>query len=328
LVSVRTGAGRLLRWPAARWRRRSEPAALEPADAEPTVAEDAAPLPENGTDIDPVEPLDLMPQSRLQALVPLGPELTSVLSTRGQRPRVLFMLVVAVLAGAAAGAVTAPIAAPIVFGVVIFGCLVPWSRLLFVLAPLGLFGATGAYMVVQQQRHQYLSNIGWPEQFPVANTLTWIAVCALLASAVVEIARWRSWLAGAPFRPPTVQAEEEVVIETPSAVPEPADHTDEVVAERSTEAVVEPAAGPSTGEPEPAPPSTDEPQGGPAADEPQVKGLEAPIRVEGEDKPATESGPRRSVFRRSARWLKSLLPGTLSTRAEGPNGGEPPSDDA
>jgi hypothetical protein len=306
------------------------------------------------------------------------------------------MLVVAVLAGAAAGAVTATIAAPIVFGAVVLGCLVPWSRLLFVLAPLGLFGATGAYMVVQQQRHQYLSNIGWPEQFPVANTLAWIAVCALLAGAVVEMARWRSWLAGAPFRPPTVQLEEAVVTETPSAGPEPADHTDEVVgeptdhtngvvaesssevvaepadeqsdgeaesvppstdeeltepdhtdevvaepsaevvaepsaevvAEPSAEVVAEPADGPSSEEAEPVPPSTDEPPSGPIVDEGQVKDLETAVPADGEDGPVTKSGPLRSAFRRSARWLKSLLPGTLSTRAEGPNGGEPPSDDA
>jgi hypothetical protein len=363
-TSARTAAGQLLRWPLA-GRRRSKPVALQSVDVEPTVVEEAAPSPPNGTQIEPVEPV---PQSRLQALVPLGPELTSIFSTRGKRPRVLFMLVVAVLAGAAAGAVTAPIAAPIVFGAVVLGCLVPWSRLLFVLAPLGLFGATGAYMVVQQQRHQYLSNIGWPEEFPVANTLAWIAVCALLASAVVEIARWRSWFAGAPFRPPTVEAEEEVVIETPPAGPKPVDHTDEVSAEPvsevvaepadgqsdgeaepvppstdeeltevdhtdevsaepSTQAAPEPAAGPSTGEPAPIPASTDVPPSGPVVDEPQVNDLEAAIPAEGEDEPVTKSGPRRSAFRRGARWLKSLLPGTLSTRAEGPNGGEPPSDD-
>jgi len=327
-TSARTASGKVLRRRATRWRRRAALAALETAAAEPTIADEAAPSPPHGNEIGPVEPPEPIPQSRLQALVPLGPELTSIFSTRGKRPRVLFMLVVAVLAGAAAGAVTARIAAPIVFGAVVLGCLVPWSRLLFVLAPFGLLGATGAYMVVQQQRHQYLSNIGWPEQFPVANTLAWIAMCALVAGAVVEIARWRSWLAGAPFRPPTVQTEEEVVIETPSPGSEPADHTDEVVAEPLPEVVAEPADGRSDREAEPVPPSTDEPPSGPAVDESQVKDLETAIPVEGEDQPAATSGPRHSVFRRSARWLRSLLPGTLSTRAEGPDGGEPPSDDA
>ncbi|MGH8994695.1 MAG: hypothetical protein ACRDYB_01420, partial [Acidimicrobiales bacterium] len=128
-----------------------------------------------------------------------APVLMSLFTSRGRRPRWLGLILAALATGAAAGAVSAPLAAPIVAGAVLFGCLVPWSRLVFVLAPFGLLAATGAYMVVEQDRHRYLSNIGWPEQFPIANTLTWMAVSALVAGAVVETARWRGWLAGDEF---------------------------------------------------------------------------------------------------------------------------------
>jgi arabinofuranan 3-O-arabinosyltransferase len=121
------------------------------------------------------------------------PVLTSLLTTRGRRPPWLGILIAALLTGGLAGAVTAPIAAPIIAGAVIVGCLIPWSRLLFVLAPFGLLAATGYYMVDQQIRHRYVANIGWPAAFPVANTFTWMAVVALLAGAVVEVARWRPW---------------------------------------------------------------------------------------------------------------------------------------
>jgi hypothetical protein len=322
-ASAWAGTGRLLHWPVARWRRRSESAA-----SDPTVADDATRSNQSDTETDAVESLALIPRSHLQALVPAEPELTSILSTRGQRPHVLFMLVVAVLSGAAAGAVSAPIAAPIVFGAVVLGCLVPWSRLLFVLAPFGLLGATGVYMVVQQQRHRYLSNIGWPEQFPVANTLAWIAMCALLAGAVVEIARWRSWLAGEPFKPPVVQLDEAAITETPSVGPGPTEQTDEVVTEPSTQVGPAPADGQSEGEPELVPASTHEASTSADTDESQVKDQETAVPADGEDGPVRKKGPLRSAFRRSARWLKSLLPGTLSSRAEVPNGGEPPSDDA
>jgi hypothetical protein len=121
------------------------------------------------------------------------PVLTSLLTTRGRRPRWFVIVIAALLTGGLAGAVTAWIAAPIIAGAVIIGCLVPWIRLLFVLAPVGLLAATGYYMVYEQLKYRYVSAIGWPASFPAANTLTWMAVVALLAAAVVEVARWRPW---------------------------------------------------------------------------------------------------------------------------------------
>jgi len=121
------------------------------------------------------------------------PVLTSLLTSRGRRPHWLGIVIAALLSGGLAGAITAPIAAPIIAGAVLIGGMIPWSRLLFVLAPVGLLAATGYYMVDQQIRHRYVSNIGWPAVFPVANTFAWMAVVALLAGAVVEVARWRPW---------------------------------------------------------------------------------------------------------------------------------------
>jgi hypothetical protein len=128
---------------------------------------------------------------------PNRPTLTSLLSTRGRRPGWLAILVAAVIAGGLAGAVTAPLAAPVVFAAVVLGCLVPWSRALFVLAPVGLLVATGVYVAVRQHEQQIATNIEWPAQFPLANTLSWMAIAALLAAAAVEVARWRPWVVDA-----------------------------------------------------------------------------------------------------------------------------------
>ena len=121
------------------------------------------------------------------------PTLTSPFTTRGRRPRPLAIVVAALLTGGVAGVITAPIAAPIIAAAVVLGCLVPRSRPLFVLAPFGLLVGTGAYMVDQQLGHRYVSSISWPAAFPVANTLTWMAIIVLVAGAVVEVARWRPW---------------------------------------------------------------------------------------------------------------------------------------
>jgi hypothetical protein len=122
-----------------------------------------------------------------------APALTSLLSTQGHRPPWIAILAAAVVTGGIAGAITAPLAAPVAAAAVVVGCLAPWSRLLYVLAPVGLLAATGVYVVEQQISHHYASNIDWPAAFPVANTLTWMAVVALLVGAVVEVARWRPW---------------------------------------------------------------------------------------------------------------------------------------
>jgi hypothetical protein len=356
-TSAWIGTGRGLSWPVRRLRRHSDSTADEPAHEEDsTHTQTSQPGPVATPSPGPEEPV--------RELVPAGPELTSVLSTQGQRPHVLFMLVAGILSGAVAGAITAPIAAPIVFGAVLVGCLIPWSRLLFVLAPLGLLGATGAYMVVQQDRHQYLSNIQWPQQFPIANTLTWIAVCALLAGAVVEIARWRSWLAGGAFEQLAVAPDEASTAnapllsqgpseETEGQVCEASEHEGEVVTETSEQtdvevsqtsertgvvteasAQVEPAPSEGLSEKGPDPVAAEKSAPSPGPDEPGssetalVADPLATASAQDGDDSAPHKGPVRSALGRTARWLRSRLPGTVSSPAEVPNGGEPPSDNA
>ncbi len=144
------------------------------------------------------------------------PVLTSFLDTGGHRPPWWVIATAAVLTGAVAGLVTARLAAPIIAAAVVLGCLVRRSRPLFVLAPVILLAATGDYVAQTQIGLRYISNIGWPAAFPDANTLTWMAVVALMAGAVVEVARWRPWSlppvsertpASAPLSPPALAPE-------------------------------------------------------------------------------------------------------------------------
>jgi hypothetical protein len=328
------------------WRRRS-PSTSD----ESTPEEDSTQSDPTDTAPAPAVTLALNGETLMPATVGAEPALTSIFSTKGRRPHLVAMLVAAVLSGAAAGAVTAPIAAPIVAGAVLVGCLVPWSRLLFVLAPLGLLGATGAYMVVQQGRHQYPSNIGWPEQFPVANTLTWMAVCALLAGAVVEVARWRGWLAGEAFEQPKALTEpstgppapeeptgepEEPTGEPEEPTGEPEEPTGEPE-EPTTEDAERVGIGPPDNEPEIAKPelvpatkvepslSADDPK---HVDTDPVADLTAAVPTDREEGEPIDQGPLRSALGFTVRWLKTLLPGTLSSRPDVPNGGEQPSDHA
>jgi hypothetical protein len=187
-------------------------------------------------------------------------------------------------------------------------------------------------MVVQQERYRYLSNIGWPEQFPVANTLTWIAVCALLAGAVVEMARWRGWLAGGPFTPLAVATHDTEVTDAGATDPGPTEQTegptDDVSAqvdEAPTEASAEASEdlGPDTvAVPSP---RTEQPESSPTALVADPPVTEPSADDEGESR---HHGPLRATFGRLGRWLRRRRPGTLASPAEAPDGGEPPSDHA
>ncbi len=121
------------------------------------------------------------------------PVLTSFFDTGGRRPRWFVIVLGAIVTGGVAGAITAPIAAPIIAAAVLLGGFVRYSRPLFVLAPIGLLVATGVYVARTQHHFHYISYIGWAASFPDANTLTWMAVIALVAATVVEMLRWRPW---------------------------------------------------------------------------------------------------------------------------------------
>jgi len=105
------------------------------------------------------------------------------------------MVVVAVLVGLVMGAVTEPIAAPAVAVAVIAGCLVARSRPLFVLAPVGLLVATAVYMADRETQHHFPTVLEWPSQFPLANTLGWMAIAALVTGGAVEALRRRPGMA-------------------------------------------------------------------------------------------------------------------------------------
>jgi arabinofuranan 3-O-arabinosyltransferase len=121
------------------------------------------------------------------------PSLASALSSDGRRPSWIGLILWPLATGLVAGAITARIAAPIVAGLVLLGLLVRRSRLLFVLPPIFLLLAAGDYVMVTQRQLHYKPDIGWATKVGTANTLAWMALAALLAGAVVEVARSRPW---------------------------------------------------------------------------------------------------------------------------------------
>jgi hypothetical protein len=68
----------------------------------------------------------------------------------------------------------------------------PRARVLITLgAPLAL-GACALYVIVQQHRYGYPSDLDWPPQFTRINEIAWLAVILLLADVVVERVRRRA----------------------------------------------------------------------------------------------------------------------------------------
>src|ERR1039458_8067154 len=59
-----------------------------------------------------------------------------------------------------------------------------------------------------------------------------------------------------------------------------------------------------------------------------VADLTAAVPTDREEGEPIDQGPLRSALGFTVRWLKTLLPGTLSSRPDVPNGGEQPSDHA
>jgi hypothetical protein len=82
--------------------------------------------------------------------------------------------------GAVAGALVALVA------------LVPRTRFLVTLGAPAALGAYALYVLVQQHRYDYGSNLDWPQQFASVRELAWLAVLLLLADVVIEWIRWRA----------------------------------------------------------------------------------------------------------------------------------------
>jgi hypothetical protein len=75
---------------------------------------------------------------------------------------------------------------------------VPRLRFLIALgAPLAL-AACAAYVIVQQYRYNYPSDLDWPTRFDGINDVAWLAVILLLADVVVESVRRRRVRTPAP----------------------------------------------------------------------------------------------------------------------------------
>jgi len=78
---------------------------------------------------------------------------------------------------------------------------VPRLRFLIALgAPLAL-AACAAYVIVQQYRYSYPSDLDWPTQFDGINDVAWLAVILLLADVVVEAVRRRGVRGPSPAPP-------------------------------------------------------------------------------------------------------------------------------
>jgi len=92
--------------------------------------------------------------------------------------------------GLVAAAAVAPLAGLAVGAVLLLGLLVDRSRVLLVLGALGLITLTachGPWAFI----HRFVPDINWPAHFPVANSLTWLAICLLAADAIVVAVRLR-----------------------------------------------------------------------------------------------------------------------------------------
>ncbi len=120
------------------------------------------------------------------------PAFANPLVADGVRPRPGHV-VVGSLAVAAAGALLSAWWVGLVGGVLVALVAVrPRLRLLITIgAPLAL-AACALYVIVQQHRHHYPSDLDWPPQFTRVNEIAWLAVILLLADVVVEWLRRRT----------------------------------------------------------------------------------------------------------------------------------------
>jgi hypothetical protein len=127
----------------------------------------------------------------LEDLEALEPRLSNPLRSGGRRPTWYWAAGIAVLGGLVAAAAVAPLAGLAVGAVLLLGLLVDRSRVLLVLGALGLITLTGVVMARGQFIHRFVPDINWPAHFPVANSLTWLAICLLAADAIVVAVRLR-----------------------------------------------------------------------------------------------------------------------------------------
>ena len=119
----------------------------------------------------------------------VAPALANPLVAAGRRPRAVGTVVGALAVGVI-GAVLATWWVGVLAAVLV-AVVVRFPRLRFLItlgAPLAL-GLCAVYVIVQQHRHDYPSDLDWPGYFTRINNVAWLAVILLLADVVVEALR-------------------------------------------------------------------------------------------------------------------------------------------
>jgi hypothetical protein len=122
----------------------------------------------------------------------MQPRLSNPFRSGGLGPAWYWAAGIAVLGGLVAAAIVAPLAGLAIGALLLLGLLVDRSRVVLVLGALGLITLTGVVMARGQFIHRFVPDINWPAHFPVANSLTWLAICLLAVDAIVVAVRLRS----------------------------------------------------------------------------------------------------------------------------------------
>jgi hypothetical protein len=122
---------------------------------------------------------------------PLRPELASPFRSGGHSPSWPRAVAIAVLGGLAAALFVAPLAGVLVGAVLLLELLVDRSRIVVVVATVGLLVATAGYVALHQHRTVFVPDINWPAHMGLANSRVWIAVFLLAADGVVAWVRHR-----------------------------------------------------------------------------------------------------------------------------------------
>jgi arabinofuranan 3-O-arabinosyltransferase len=122
---------------------------------------------------------------------PVRPVLTSVVRSGGSAPGWALSSGLALVAGVVAGLIVAPAVGGLAAAVVLLELRVDRSRIVVVVATVGLLVVTAGYVTLHQRRNAFLSDINWPSHMGWANSLVWVAVCLLGADGLVQWVRHR-----------------------------------------------------------------------------------------------------------------------------------------
>ena len=131
----------------------------------------------------------------------MQPRLANPLRSGGRPPSLHWAIGIALLGGLIAAAAVAPLAGLAIGAVLLLGLLVDRSRIVLALGAVGLIALTGVVMARGQLIHGFVLDIIWPSHFPLANSLTWMAICLLAVDAIVVAVRLRSSGHGPVRRP-------------------------------------------------------------------------------------------------------------------------------